>query len=471
MSYPENYVAALTSKLLALEEAISTPDADTSNLVGEIRTALAPNGVVNIELLTRVFERRFTSTQYSDAARTFARLPDGRYASPLLQNGWETFQASINRLLSVSLDVSKVNVLATHRWDSTSVEAEFHKSITFLTKREQGYVMGAFRTVLATYLASLAEPAATTEDERAPVDIEFFNRLDQYAAAPSVTEAQKFADFVQRTQDRFRADLIGQGLPALPEPDEIKGPHGYADIYYPHAVAEIQREAFEAGRRAASSPQGDADKLAEAIQAAAVRAGIVEAGATVSGPQLVMLVNDLTRTPRTPLSVLAPIGEVQYERVNGDWYATFFDNDKLEAGAKLYLAAPVQTGAADSPEVRQAVRKVLKHHKLTEHGDGVVEADLAHAVVAALSCTPLPAQEPTLGAVRYEHARGFADALYVEFEAGAEHGYGIRSSDGVRGGVRGQVAYTRNEAADYVRRGLWRLLAQTGDTQGGEHNG
>lgn len=38
--------------------------------------------------------------------------------------------------------------LAKDRWDSDSVEARFHKSITFLTKREQGYVMGAFRKAL-----------------------------------------------------------------------------------------------------------------------------------------------------------------------------------------------------------------------------------------------------------------------------------------------------------------------------------
>lgn len=40
------------------------------------------------------------------------------------------------------------SLLAKDRWDSDSVEARFHKSIKFLTKREQGYVMEAFRTVL-----------------------------------------------------------------------------------------------------------------------------------------------------------------------------------------------------------------------------------------------------------------------------------------------------------------------------------
>ena len=40
---------------------------------------------------------------------------------------------------------------------------------------------------------------------------------------------------------------------------------------------------------------------------------------------------------------------------------------------------------ADRSEVRQAIRRVLQHHKLTKHGDGVVEADLAHAVVDAIA--------------------------------------------------------------------------------------
>lgn len=40
------------------------------------------------------------------------------------------------------------NLLAKDRWDSNSVEAKFHKSIRFLTRRNQGYVMGAFRDVI-----------------------------------------------------------------------------------------------------------------------------------------------------------------------------------------------------------------------------------------------------------------------------------------------------------------------------------
>jgi hypothetical protein len=40
------------------------------------------------------------------------------------------------------------SLLAKDRWDSNSVEARFHKSIKFLTKREQGYVMEAFRNAI-----------------------------------------------------------------------------------------------------------------------------------------------------------------------------------------------------------------------------------------------------------------------------------------------------------------------------------
>ena len=35
-----------------------------------------------------------------------------------------------------------------------------------------------------------------------------------------------------------------------------------------------------------------------------------------------------------------------------------------------------------TPEIHAAVRKVLQHHKLTEVGSGVVEADLIHAVLS-----------------------------------------------------------------------------------------
>lgn len=47
----------------------------------------------------------------------------------------------------------------------------------------------------------------------------------------------------------------------------------------------------------ARAQQGDADKLAEAIHAAAVKAGIIKPGTVVTGPQLLMLCDDLARAP------------------------------------------------------------------------------------------------------------------------------------------------------------------------------
>lgn len=48
---------------------------------------------------------------------------------------------------------------------------------------------------------------------------------------------------------------------------------------------------------------------------------------------------------------------------------------------------------ADRSEVRQAIRKVLKHHKLTQVGDGVVEADIAYAVMEAAAMVMPPVDE------------------------------------------------------------------------------
>lgn len=45
-----------------------------------------------------------------------------------------------------------------------------------------------------------------------------------------------------------------------------------------------------------------------------------------------------------------------------------------------------------TPEMNSAVRKTLQHHGLTKHGDGVVEADLIHAV---LKCLPAQPQQDT----------------------------------------------------------------------------
>jgi hypothetical protein len=55
-----------------------------------------------------------------------------------------TVQHSGNRAFRIDASA----VLAKNRWDSESVEARFHKRIVFLTKREQGKVMGAFRDAI-----------------------------------------------------------------------------------------------------------------------------------------------------------------------------------------------------------------------------------------------------------------------------------------------------------------------------------
>jgi hypothetical protein len=45
-----------------------------------------------------------------------------------------------------------MNLLAKNKWDSTSVEAEFHKRLGFLSKKHQGLVMHHFREVLRNQL-------------------------------------------------------------------------------------------------------------------------------------------------------------------------------------------------------------------------------------------------------------------------------------------------------------------------------
>lgn len=47
--------------------------------------------------------------------------------------------------------------LAKHQWDNTSVEAEFHKRLGFLSKKHQGMVMHHFREVLRTQLTQQAK--------------------------------------------------------------------------------------------------------------------------------------------------------------------------------------------------------------------------------------------------------------------------------------------------------------------------
>ena len=69
---------------------------------------------------------------------------DCQYVSAL----WVYQTAVAQHSGATAFNIEASNLLAKDRWDSGSVEARFHKSITFLTRRQQGYVMGAFRKAL-----------------------------------------------------------------------------------------------------------------------------------------------------------------------------------------------------------------------------------------------------------------------------------------------------------------------------------
>jgi hypothetical protein len=118
----------------------------------------------------------------------------------------------------------------------------------------------------------------------------------------------------------------------------------------------------------ARAPQSDADKLAEAIHAAAVKAGIIEAGTVVSGPQLVMLCGDLARAP-LPAQGDAPAAWM----VGLDVFKT---REQAEAAVRnpdikpmpLYIAAPAQAGDARDAEIGKW---------LIEHGFKYANVDMA----------------------------------------------------------------------------------------------
>lgn len=76
---------------------------------------------------------------------------------------------------------------------------------------------------------------------------------------------------------------------------------------------------------------------------------------------------------------------VPAQRKSNHWNSTNFSGIPLcevTVGPVITLAAPVQDLAPTKTSAHHAaVRKVLVHHGLTEHGDGVVEADLIYAVL------------------------------------------------------------------------------------------
>lgn len=67
-----------------------------------------------------------------------------------------------------------------------------------------------------------------------------------------------------------------------------------------------------------------------------------------------------------------------------------------------------------NPEMHTAVRNVLKHHKLTTHGDGVVEADL---IAAVLSAAPeAPSAQPMPEPVAYFGWRGYPNHDFAQVD-------------------------------------------------------
>jgi HAMP domain-containing protein len=103
------------------------------------------------------------------------------------------------------------------------------------------------------------------------------------------------------------------------------------------------------------------------------------------------------------------IREAEFCEVNGDNQALRTTNaaqaeqlaamtefaNKWRQSAIEAMAEPQAT--VELTDVCAAIRRVLKHHKLTEFGDGVVEADIAHAVVSALNQRQAVKTEPDSG--------------------------------------------------------------------------
>ena len=49
-----------------------------------------------------------------------------------------------------------------------------------------------------------------------------------------------------------------------------------------------------------------------------------------------------------------------------------------------YLAGVIDPTTGRTADMHARVRSVLKHHQLTKHGDGVIEADLIEAVLDSI---------------------------------------------------------------------------------------
>lgn len=93
------------------------------------------------------------------------------------------------------------------------------------------------------------------------------------------------------------------------------------------------------------------------------------------------------RTPDTPRNIILRAGIGPELRIQPD--GIIYKGVKVEDAGEVYkalcevLSGHMPAGFVSEEVIRklkQEIRKVLKHHKLTEHGDGVVEADLADLI-------------------------------------------------------------------------------------------
>lgn len=87
-----------------------------------------------------------------DTAVRLTHVPSGIYIDEKDDRSPHRNRAEAMRKMQLMFDLHPElfapppNILAAHEWDNNSLEAQFHKLITpFITKKQQGYVMGAFR--------------------------------------------------------------------------------------------------------------------------------------------------------------------------------------------------------------------------------------------------------------------------------------------------------------------------------------
>jgi hypothetical protein len=105
-------------------------------------------------------------------------------------------------------------------------------------------------------------------------------------------------------------------------------------------------------------------------------------------------------------------------KVSGD-----FGSDEVRKSYADFVCSKLNAEVRRTMGMNDAVRRVLKHHNLTEHGDGVVEADLIHAV---LDCVALADDTPSPVASLTEQE---IEALALTHE---DFGFGLADSEGIQ---------------------------------------